>query len=382
MPNKVPGSSDYLTVAGVAGSETYQCPNTAAYKAADTDYIWFRTDATQRTTTTAELIGYDLQRTPVKYDDDAPYQIRAILILKTGETLSTIKLDKLHQDLDLPLFWSGVANVNGVIKGNRGLAQQLWNPWAAETTALFARFTGAPNATTKALYDKLIVDLKAGGVWAKRDVIVVYCGFDEQASYLNIKGDFNNHTKVGTVIHTPGVDVFGNAGAGYIRTNYIPSSDGSQFTVDANSWGLGLTLASNTDVYDTGAWSNIDGVTKRCVFRLRSGKNQGLIANNDSTHLTAFGTANAGIYTSERVDSNTLRLMVNGSQRKTGAVARVAIIDRELYVCGQNNNGGGMTGGSNRKYNFWFAGGKLSDDEHLAEATAYIYFRDHILATL
>jgi len=59
MPNKVTGSSDYLTVAGAAGSETYQAPNTAPYIAADTDYIWFKTDESQRTVTTAELIGYD-----------------------------------------------------------------------------------------------------------------------------------------------------------------------------------------------------------------------------------------------------------------------------------------------------------------------------------
>lgn len=129
MPNKVIGATDYLTVAGVAGSETYQCPNTAAYIAADTDYIWFKTDETQRTTTTAELIGYDLQRTPIYYLDDAPNSIIAIMILKSGETLSVTKIDKLHKDFHLPIMWDNAWNDNGREKSNRSDTEQiLWTP--------------------------------------------------------------------------------------------------------------------------------------------------------------------------------------------------------------------------------------------------------------
>lgn len=129
MPNKVTGATDFLTVDGSAGSETYQCPNTAAYIAADTDYIWFKTDTTQRTTTTAELIGYDLQKTPIYYLDDAPNSIVAILILKAGEVLSATKMDKLHADFRLPILWDGVWSDLGYAKSNRPISQQyLWIP--------------------------------------------------------------------------------------------------------------------------------------------------------------------------------------------------------------------------------------------------------------
>lgn len=129
MPNKVEGSTDWLTVAGAAGSETYQCPNTAPYIAADTDYIWFKTDVSQRTVTTAELVGYDLPRTPVKYDNISPNSIKAIMILSSD--ITGTKLDKLHEEFELSLFWSGVENINGFVKSNRGLIQ---SEWAAETT--------------------------------------------------------------------------------------------------------------------------------------------------------------------------------------------------------------------------------------------------------
>ena len=117
MPNKVAGATDFLTVAGVAGAETYQCPNTAPYIAADTDNVWFRVDTGQRTVTTFELVGYDLQRTPVKYEDDAPNEIIAIIILSADVTGT--KRDRLFTDMWLPLLWDNNLNANGHIKSNR-----------------------------------------------------------------------------------------------------------------------------------------------------------------------------------------------------------------------------------------------------------------------
>lgn len=131
--NEMSGSSDALTVAGSAGSYTFQCPNNATYIAADTDYIWFKTDTSQRTPTEAELIGYDFPRTPVKYDDADPYSIRWIGILKSGATLTATQLNYLHKSFYLHTLWSGVINGYGHIKGNK-MAQTLWIP---ETIAIF-----------------------------------------------------------------------------------------------------------------------------------------------------------------------------------------------------------------------------------------------------
>lgn len=115
--NQKVGATDFLTVSGSAGSETFQCPNTAPYIAADTDYIWFKSDASQRTTTTAELIGYDLQRTPVKYDDNPPNALRAIMILSSDITGD--KLNRLFKDFALPIEWKNNTNPFGHVKSNR-----------------------------------------------------------------------------------------------------------------------------------------------------------------------------------------------------------------------------------------------------------------------
>lgn len=125
MPNKKVGATDFLTVSGTAGSETYQCPNTAPYIAADTDYIWFKTNEDQRTATTAELTGYDLQRSPIKYGDTSPNAIEAIIILNSA--VSGDKLNRLFFYMKLPIFWNNSLNSYGHVKSNR-LAQNLWTP--------------------------------------------------------------------------------------------------------------------------------------------------------------------------------------------------------------------------------------------------------------
>lgn len=128
MPNKKVGASDYLTVVGSEGNETYQCPNTIDYIAADTDYIWFKPDGTIRTPTTSDLISYDFQRTPIYYLDNSPNSIVAIMILKSGTNITGITRNKLFHDFHLPIMWDNSLNEYGRVKSNRGATQVLWTP--------------------------------------------------------------------------------------------------------------------------------------------------------------------------------------------------------------------------------------------------------------
>jgi len=121
--NQKSGATDYLTVGGTAGSYTFQCPNTTPYIAADTDGVWFNSDETPRTATEAELIGYDLQRTPVKYLDDVPNSIKAIMILRSAVTGS--KRDRMFRDFHLPIMWDNSWNDYGHEKYNRPDTEQI-----------------------------------------------------------------------------------------------------------------------------------------------------------------------------------------------------------------------------------------------------------------
>jgi Putative flagellar system-associated repeat len=132
--NTVAGrTSEYLTVTGSAGSYHYTCPDTADYIAADTDLAWFKTGHTIGDTTTvsdmtdSRLNSYDLQRTPVQFDDANPNTNRRISILLSTVTLSATDLNHLFQTWQLPIEWHNDTNGYGHIKSNR-TGQNLWTP--------------------------------------------------------------------------------------------------------------------------------------------------------------------------------------------------------------------------------------------------------------
>ena len=122
--NQKTGSIDYLTVGGSVGSYTFQCPQTDAYKNADSDELWFKySTKVLRTVTEAELVGYDFTRTIVKYDNTSPYAIRHIVIL--SENVDTARM---RNDFDLSIWWSNILSLYGNIKGNRGVGKSTWTP--------------------------------------------------------------------------------------------------------------------------------------------------------------------------------------------------------------------------------------------------------------
>jgi hypothetical protein len=159
MPNKLTGATDALTVGGSEGSYTFQTPDTAPYIAADTDYIWFKTDETLRTATEAELVGYDFPRTLVKYDNTTPYAIREIIILLAGETLTTVEENLLRDYMELSIWWSGVLSDHGNLKGNRGPSKSAWTPESVVPANVMLSENGINELLTENGLDYLITEI-------------------------------------------------------------------------------------------------------------------------------------------------------------------------------------------------------------------------------
>jgi len=87
----------------------------------DADLLWFTSGGSQEAVTVARIVDYDYTRTVVFYDNDSPYDIRAIGILKSTVTLTSSQLNRLHRDFSLWMFWSGSYNENGFAKENRAV---------------------------------------------------------------------------------------------------------------------------------------------------------------------------------------------------------------------------------------------------------------------
>jgi hypothetical protein len=132
---------DNLTITGVGLNAVYGLPDTANYRSYDTDFAWWKTNGDLSTTDGNRLIGYDLQGTPVKYDDLSPNTPRYIMILSSAVTGT--KRDRLFRDMHLPVLWDNNLNGYGRIKSNR-TGQNLWTP--ESVYVLHDTFTDIDNA--------------------------------------------------------------------------------------------------------------------------------------------------------------------------------------------------------------------------------------------
>jgi hypothetical protein len=122
LPNQVTGSSDFLTVTGSGLNARYRTPNTTPYKTADSDNVFWKSDASESTCDGNRLVGYDFPRVLVKYLNVAPYTILWIAILKPGVTVT----NGMRNSFNLSIWWDNTLSLFGNWKGNRGVGKSAW----------------------------------------------------------------------------------------------------------------------------------------------------------------------------------------------------------------------------------------------------------------
>ena len=374
MPNRVTGSSDYLTVAGAVGSETYQCPNTAPYIAADTDYLWFQIDTTLRTVTTAELIGYDIPRTPVKYEDNAPNEIIAIMILKAGSTITGTKYDRLFRDMWLPILWDGILNAYGHIKSNR-IAWNPWPPYAQETQDYISGLVTPLSDAEVDIIDTLVKDLKLqlGSTNLSDDFDRIRIPTEtSEASLRNLVRRAFDATNVNADTFVALEGFTGNGINSYLNTNYNAATQGSAYTLNSCSMGEYIRTLNQAKI-DLGVSNGVQ--YSRIVARNGVGKTQ-LLLNESVANLEAAVPLGAtGFFIGSRTAVNARALYRNGAPLASDAQASESIPSFNFYE-GAINNWGGAGSHSTAQKSISFHGRGFSAAEVVIITNIFEAFMD------
>jgi hypothetical protein len=107
----------------------------------------------------------------------------------------------------------------------------------ADTTALVARMTSAPDSTRQNLINNLIVDAKADGWWTKLDWFVALAAHDSQASLLNWKPGSKAMTTAGTITFDTNLGYRGDGSTGYLTFGEAYNAGGNQYALNSCSLG-------------------------------------------------------------------------------------------------------------------------------------------------
>jgi hypothetical protein len=375
MPNKVTGATDHLDVAG--SPAIYVCPNTAPYIAADHDHdsIWFKTDETPRTVTTAELIGYDFARTLVKYDNASPYTIREIIILKDGETLTTAEMNFMRDYMDLSIWWDNTLSFHGNIKGNKPLAGQY--VWVAEsvvedeTAALVARMTAVsetPDAARITVIDTAIAaDKTAIGFTTQYDALWLLASHGNDSALLNIIKDAHNLTLVNTPDFTIDRHYVGNGTDEALNCNYNPSTQAVKYLQDACSFGFYIR---NNTVEDKCVFGAVDVTPAgiQCFLRYTGDVNYFKI--NSATNVQPVNTDSSGMWIFVR-ESSTVVVVYHNGISVGYASNSAALVNLILHLLCLNNNGT-LDFFSSRQVALAFIGGVMDQTKVTAFQTIWV----------
>lgn len=103
----VTGKDFLLSYVPATSAATFTMPADADFIADDLDNFWF-TGGVPNVKTAAQLANPMLSRTVVLYDDNVPYHVRAIGLMRSTVVLTDEQREQLAEDFKLWLFYSEI----------------------------------------------------------------------------------------------------------------------------------------------------------------------------------------------------------------------------------------------------------------------------------
>lgn len=203
---------------------------------------------------------------------------------------------------------------------------------APETTAFLARTSGL-DATHVNAYKALINGLVSDGNFSLLDALWIFATQDATTAALNLVSTSFSVTPVSSPTFTADRGYAGNGTSSYIDTNFTPSTNGVQFTLNSASFGIYDRAAATTfGPHQGGVYTNSTAE----VVNLDSDNTNNFHAriNQDSGTNTSIGNAaaNYGFVAIVRTGASATNLYQSGSSIQTGTGASTALPSASIFL--------------------------------------------------
>jgi hypothetical protein len=341
LPNQVTGATDYLTVTGSGLNARYRTPDEDAYRTADSDNVFWKTDGTESICDGNRLIGYDFLRILIKYLDVAPYTIQWIAILKPASVVTNQMRDAFH----LSIWWDNVSSNYGRTKENRSGEQSFfYQGYDVATWNLIQRLSGTQTVLLKELIDKTIKDLKTEDIW---DDILQFSKANinnENDAKLNWKGNTFPVVAIGSPTYTAKKGWL-CAASKYLKSGFIPSVQIAAGVIGETDCGILVDKFESTGDLGTlkinGCFSNGDA-TKRFQFinyATAFKKCEGLLNCSDAGTVNKnddVASAN-GIFYADRVGTKCISYYEGAESFNYDVAGSTPFVDQEIYFGAMQN---------------------------------------------
>lgn len=251
----------------------------------------------------------------------------------------------------------------------------------AEAATLVAAMSSAPDDTRKGQIDTCIGAIKTAGAWTKLDCLWLWAGHDSQAGLLDWKR-LSDATAVNSPTFTTDRGFTGDGSTSYINTNFTPSTDGVNYTLNSACMGAYLNAGTDTAVSgpnSIGAASGGGTINARVEPWRSSTPGSTVRARvNDGTATTVGTVATRfGLTAVNRSGASAVQIYRNGASIGTSTAASSNVPSIDVYALGFNN-GGALGGANDNRIAAAFVGGSLTSTEHADLFTAIEAYLDAV----
>jgi hypothetical protein len=219
---------------------------------------------------------------------------------------------------------------------------------SAEVSQFLARTSGL-DGTHTAAYSTLIDGLVADGLWSLLDVLYMFATQDSVTALLNLKSGSHSASLVNAPSFAFDQGFTGGVtpvtfDQNYLRSNFIPSSDGVAYTQDSASFGLYLR---NTTSTSGGGANSIIGSFKstgfgddQSVYYFDLGGSTGLVRINSNNGIDVPFVNEQGFFALTRTSGTASAAYKNGSSIATGSATSTGVTNAEIFILNLNGGSG------------------------------------------
>ena len=229
-------------------------------------------------------------------------------------------------------------------------------------------YTAASGECMTAL-NNLIVYLKAQGLWTLIDVLwLPATNGDSNFACYNVKSPASHKlTKMNSPLFTSLEGFTGNGG--YLDTNWIPETDGVNFTL--NSGSIGAYMRTNSDNTLFGTRNSSSSRQIRLIVNGQSGTN--FMALNSANNNIGADNTGLGLHWVNRPDASTLDYYHNASLITNKTQSTVNVPSRSLLLLAGRVSSGSATDLCPDQLSYAFAGADLSSKKSEVHSAIQTY---------
>ena len=196
-----------------------------------------------------------------------------------------------------------------------------------------------PSDTQQAKENQLVKDLKDADIWNRLDVFGIVPTDGDAAYALTCFKRLITMDAVNSPTHVPLQGFTGDAASAHIRTGFVPSTDGVNYSLDSASYGFYAFTQQTSDGFEIGCFDRTQAQNTGANMAAYRNSSINVVGPNDNSQQTIAIGDGTGLHHADRDASNSRNTIKNGNIEASYSNSSILLPTIQFYTLGRNLDG-------------------------------------------